>query len=57
MDPSLKKMKEDISSKDTKMQELTNEVNRLKSMLQDSVNENEMNRELMNELNIKQEQL
>jgi DNA repair exonuclease SbcCD ATPase subunit len=56
-EPSVKKMKEDINNKDSKNQELSDEVNRLKSMLKDSVNENEMNFELLNEVKIKEEQL
>lgn len=54
-DPSVKKMKEELSTMDEKNNELVQEVIRLKSMLKDSVNENEMNNELVNELHIKEE--
>lgn len=50
-------MKEELSSMDDKNNELAQEVIRLKSMLKDSVNENEMNNELINELQIKEELL
>lgn len=56
-DPSLKKMKEEISIKEQKNQELTDEIKRLKHRLQGNVGSDDMVKELMKELSIKEQQM
>jgi multidrug resistance efflux pump len=54
-DPSLKKMKEEIQSKESKNQELNDELKRMRQLIQDNVGDNEMNKDLLNELKIKED--
>ena len=56
-DPSLRKMKEDISVKEVQNQQLTDEIARLKYMLQDNVGENDVVNGLQKELGIKENQM
>lgn len=56
-DPSLRKMKEEIQQKDSKNQELNDEIKRLKEMIQDNLEGSEVNKDLLNELKIKEEMM
>lgn len=53
-DPSLKKLKEDISMKEVQNQQLEDEIARLRYMLQDNVGENDIVLGLQKELDIKE---
>lgn len=53
-DPSLKKLKEDISLKEVQNQQLEDEIARLRYMLQDNVGENDIVLGLQKELDIKE---
>jgi hypothetical protein len=56
-DPSLRKMKEEIQQRDSKNQELNDEIKRLKGMVKESLDGSEVNKDLLNELKIKEEMM
>ena len=56
-DPSLKKLKDDIAFKENQNQELQDEIERLRYILQDNVGENEVVLGLQKELDIKESQM
>jgi hypothetical protein len=47
-------MKEEIDHKENKNQELNDEISRLKYLIQDNVGDNEINKDLLKELKIKE---
>lgn len=50
-------MKEEIQQKETKNQELNDEIKRLMDMIQDSLDGSEVHKDLLNELKIKEDQM